>query len=281
MNLKPEEFITPVGRLVMGDCFTGSDTDADGNPRVVKTGPNAGKPWVQFMIGLAIQKTDPGWPEFEQKLLTIAKSSFPGNQAANGPITNPHFAYKVIDGDSDQPNKNGVAPSSKEGYPGCWVVKFTSGYAPTVVSKGGQSIIFDTKAVKRGYYVRVIGRITSNKSQQSPGVHINMSVIELIGYGEEIQTGPDYKAMVAAAPAPTLPAGVSSVPLAPSEAPIVTQATGFSTPPPAPPVAPPAPPVAPVAPAAESKYPYNGVEYTAGQLASFGWTPEQIEALKK
>ena len=38
------EILTPVGRIVQGSCFEAKTHDLQGNPLVVKTGPNAGQP---------------------------------------------------------------------------------------------------------------------------------------------------------------------------------------------------------------------------------------------
>ena len=47
---------TPVGRLVAGSPYKGSDKDAEGRPLVVKNGPDAGKPRLDFYFAVAIPK---------------------------------------------------------------------------------------------------------------------------------------------------------------------------------------------------------------------------------
>jgi len=47
---------SPVGRIVMGSLYDPSTTDAEGKPLVVKTGPNAGQPRVNYFFALAIPK---------------------------------------------------------------------------------------------------------------------------------------------------------------------------------------------------------------------------------
>ena len=49
-------FTTPVGRLVMGSLYKAQDKDADGKPLLIKSGPNAGQPKVQYFFALAVPK---------------------------------------------------------------------------------------------------------------------------------------------------------------------------------------------------------------------------------
>src|ERR1700709_118294 len=46
----------PVGRFVGGDLYTPNDKDVDGNPLLVKQGPNKGQPTVQYFCAVAIPK---------------------------------------------------------------------------------------------------------------------------------------------------------------------------------------------------------------------------------
>ena len=208
------ELLSPVGRLVTGDCFKGNDKDAEGRPLVVKTGPNAGQPRTDFHIGLAVDKNDPAWPEFWGKIHNKAREDFPSLFDASGNPLNPHFAFKVIDGDSTVPNSRGNVPCQRPGWAGCWVVMFSDGFAPTCYTKGGESVITDPSAIQRGYYIRVMGSVKGNGSMQQPGVYLNFKLVELWGYGEVIQTGPDAKAAFGGnAPAYT-PPGMTAAPTA-------------------------------------------------------------------
>ena len=47
-------FTTPVGRLVAGSLYKGQDKDAEGRPLVVKNGPQAGQPRLDFYFAIAI-----------------------------------------------------------------------------------------------------------------------------------------------------------------------------------------------------------------------------------
>lgn len=279
-------FTTPVGRIVAGNLYKGSDKDADGNPLLVKSGPNAGQPRVDFFFAVAIPKgPEQHWSQTEwgAKIWAVGHQAFP--QAANSPA----FAWKVTDGDSQVPNTKGKKPCDREGYKGHWVLAFSSGYAPRIYNADGSQAITELDAVKPGYYVQVNGTIGGNGSQQRPGVFLNHSMVALSGYGPEIISGPDATA-VGFGTAP-LPPGASAVPIAamqppaPPAAPVVAAPVPAYVPPPvaaapaAPvpvPVAPhtailtpPAPPVAPVAPARVMLPAAQGATYE--QMIANGW----------
>ena len=215
--------LTPVCRLVMGDPFEPETTDADGKPLVVKSGANIGAPRVSYFIAVAIPKTDPTFGALWETVRAIGAAAFPREH------TLPSFAWKITDGDDQTPNKKGKRPCDREGFPGHWVLHMSSGLAPSVWTLGGAERIVDPSRVKVGDYVRVNFSAAGNKSSQNPGIFLNPSMIELVGYGEAIVSGPQASAIFGAAPA-ALPPGASSTPVAS-----------------APPIAPPAP--APVAPA--------------------------------
>src|SRR5579863_10170288 len=124
------DLTSPVGRLLMGDLYVPQLKDADGKPRVVKTGPNAGQPSPQYFFALGIPKgAERNWWETEwgAKILAVAQKCWP-----NGQTQVPSFAWKIVDGDSRVPNKKGVIPASREGYPGHWVLSFGSQFAPKI-----------------------------------------------------------------------------------------------------------------------------------------------------
>lgn len=274
-----ENILTPVGRIVMGDCFEAQTKDAEGNPLITKTGPNTGKPRVAYFIALAVAKTDPGVQEILNKMAQVAQQCFPQLFVNNNPP--PQFAWKYTDGDSTLPNKRGIRPCDKEGFPGHWVFNFTSGFAPKCYSKNGESIITDPQQIKRGYYVRIYGSIAGNESTQQPGLYLNHQMIELCGYGEEIITGPSGEAVFGGQPSAALPAGASTTPMAPmanmphpGNMPAPggqggMQPPGMQQPP---------------APAYDFLQPgamvtVNGQQYTVGQLRGAGWTDEQIKSV--
>lgn len=235
-------FLTPVGRMVAGNMYEPQTTDMEGRPLVTKTGPQAGQPRVDYFFALAIPKapgqthwaTKPaGWdaakPYWGEVIWNRGHQAFPQGQAQS-----PGFAWKVTDGDSQVPNKAGRKPCDREGYPGHWVLHFSSGFAPKIVNADGSQPITEPGAVKCGYYIQVLGNVDGNGSLQQPGVFLNHAGVALAGYGQEIVSGPDLKG---AGFGGALPPGASTVPVGGMQAPAPVAAV---TPPPATVAAPPA-----------------------------------------
>lgn len=247
MTSQSNQFLSPVGRLVQGDPMVASDKDSMGNPRTIKSGPNAGQPTQQYYVGVAFAKTDPAWPAFYAQIQAVARAGFPQFFDAAGNCTHPAFAWKVIDGDTGF-DQNGKANNTKEGFPGHYVVRFTSSFPPKCFYTGRyqpHEHIQDKNAIRRGYYVRVAGTVEANGNMQKPGVYMNLNMVELVAQGKEIVSGPDAAAVFGAAPAPVLPAGATALPGQTAGLP----AAAFA-PLAAPPVTPaPVPPVVAVAPA--------------------------------
>ena len=297
--------LSPVGRLIQGDAFSPSTTDAEGNPLVIKNGPNAGQPRVEYFMALAIPKTDPAVNAFIAEIQGVARTAFPTLHDPSGACIQPSFAFKMIDGDSMVPNKAGKIPAQREGFPGNWIFNFSGGYAPKVYTAGGASIIVNPEELKRGYFVRIYASINGNGSMQQPGIYLNPSMVELIAYGEEIVSGPDGQAVFGGAPAPAqLPMGASATPMAPVGAPIAQPAPAMAPAmaQPAPAMAQPAPAMAqpamaqpamaqpapahdfvagaPAQPApAERMYTVQGVQYAESALRAQGWTDAQLATL--
>ncbi len=258
--------LTPVGRLVQGDCFDGQNTDAEGRPLVIKNGPNAGQPRVDYFMALAIPKTDAGYAQLDATVRQTAASAFPTLFDPQGNCINPKFAFKITDGDSQIPNTKGVAPCTREGFPGHWILNFSGGFAPKCYTKGGAEVIVDKKAIKRGDYIRISGSVAGNGSMQQPGVFLNHSMVEFVGHGVEIITGPDAAAVFGGNPAPAAgsPTPVAGTPIAQPAAAVVTPAPDFLNPPGAP------------APVVEKSYNIGGQVYTESALRAAGWTDAQL-----
>lgn len=257
---------SPVGRIVMGSLYDPSTTDAEGKPLVVKTGPNAGQPRVNYFFALAIPKgAEPHWAHtpWGQQIWGV------GNQAFPNAAQSPAFAWKIEDGDSQIPNKKGRKPCDNEGWRGHWILKFSGGFAPKVYQQEGAGYVqvMQKDFCKPGYFVEVAFSVEGNGSQSQPGVYLNHSMVCFRAYGQEIQFGPDVNAAgFGAAPLPagasmTPPAGAIPMPQAPAAA-----SAGYA-PPPAPGAAPalPMPPglpqvpgvaPAPLAPAGSVPMPY-------------------------
>lgn len=295
---------SPVGRIVMGSLYDPNTTDAEGKPLVVKTGPNAGQPRVNYFFALAIPK-NPGethWAQtaWGQQIWNV------GNQAFPNIAQSPAFAWKIEDGDSQIPNKKGRKPCENEGWKNHWVLKFSGGFAPKVYQQEGAGYVqaMQKDFVKPGYFVEVAFSVEGNGSQSQPGVYLNHSMVCFRAYGQEIQFGPDVSsAGFGAAPLPagasmTPPAGAIPMPSAPAAvapavpampapgaAPIpVTPNPAFvQVPPPvaaAAPVAmgvpnvPVAPPAAPATPVHQMTPAANGIAYEA--YIAQGWTDAQL-----
>ena len=167
-----EQLITPVGRIVQGSLFTPNTKDAEGRPLVDRQN----NPRVNYFIALAVEKTNPSMTELLNNMQASAAQAWPtgeANQAA--------FSWKILDGDTKP---------DKEGFKGCWILKFSSSFAPKVYENGGTALITNPDQIKRGDYVRVAGSYVSNKSGQRPGMYLNLSMVEFQGFGEAIQSGP-------------------------------------------------------------------------------------------
>jgi len=201
------ELLTPVGRLVQGSPFTPNTKDATGAPLVYKTGANAGQPRSDYYMAIAIPKTDPGLTELFEKITRAAHAGFPGGQ-----YNSPNFAWKFMDGDGT--DSNGQPYANREGFAGCYIFKFSGGFPPTCYAKGGLGVLTDPESIKRGYYIRIYGSTTGNGSAQQPGIYLNHNMVELIGYGDEIISGPDGAAIFGGAPVASLPPGASATPIA-------------------------------------------------------------------
>lgn len=251
---------SPVGRIVMGSLYEPSTTDAEGKPLVVKTGPNAGQPRVQYFFALAIPK-NPGETHWAQtawgaQIWQLGHQAFPqAAQAAD-------FSWKIVDGDSQQPGKlfkgkPGKKPCENEGWPGHWVLKFSGGFAPKVYQQEGTGYVqrMEKDFCKPGYFAEVAFSVEGNGSQTSPGVYLNHSMICFRAYGQEITFGPDVaSAGFGAAPLPagasmTPPAGAIPLPQAPAAVPPVPgipgAPVGYAPPPVPAPVAYAPPPAVP------------------------------------
>lgn len=206
------EFTTPVGRIVAGDLFTPRTTDHAGAPLVVKTGANAGQPRQEYYIGLAIAKTDPNFGALWAAMTQAGRQGFPTLFDANGNCLRQDFAFKLIDGDSTVMNQNNNRPCDKEGYPGHWVLNLATSIAPKIYDRNNQLIAAESKAVKRGDYVRVHLSIAPNGNAQKPGIYLNPVAVQFSHAGEEIFSGIDAAAIFGANPMPAAPVGAVTTP---------------------------------------------------------------------
>ncbi len=302
MSTKAIEFTTPPGQIVWGSLYEARETDFDGNPLVYKKGVDIGKAYVMFDFGLAIPKTqvhfsnEPGWG---QLAWATAHAAFPGGEKS--PAMSDEFSWKITDGDSTKipaKSKSKIAPCDREGHKGCWILKFSSRFAPKVydASRNPENPpALDTlNAVLPGDYVQVAGTMAGNTGN-SPGIYLNHVAVGLKGYGKRIESaGVNVKGKFGgalpagasltppagfappaapAAPAPSagLPAAPASRPAAPAAPVAVVPApgiVGIPTAPAAPPAAAPPPPVV--------RPPHKGIPYASYVAAN--WTDAQLRA---
>lgn len=252
-------FTSPVGRLVQGSLDEPQTKDAQGNPRVVKTGPNIGQPNPQYFIAVAFPKADPQgeFAAFWGVLVAQAAADFPNlfPQGAAGACVHPKFAFKYVDGDGV--DDNGKPNAEKEGFAGHHVIRFASAYPPRCFHAGRYAAheqIREKGAIKRGYFVRVNGTVEGNGNAQRPGIYVNLDMVELSAYGPETVSGPDAGQAFGAGPS-ALPAGATAAPVG---APLPPAGGNVPGVPAAPAYAPPAvPPAALMAPSA-APAPYAG-----------------------
>ena len=265
-----ENILTPVGRMVQGDLFVPQTKDMEGRPLVDKQGA----PRANYFFAIAIPKADPGVAALIAEIHKVGQEGFPAGQWRM-----PGFSWKILDG--DDPTNN-----AKEGFIGHWVFRISSGFAPPIWETGGTARIVVPGKPKRGDYIRAVVNVVANGSTSKPGVYINHQLVEFVGYGQAISSGPDGAEVFGAAPKAVLPAGASLTPVAgapvaapglpgaapglpglPGAAPglpgaPVVPAPDFLTPP-VPPV-----PVVPAVPVLTAKA--GGVTYA--QMIAAGWT---------
>lgn len=213
MGQAKTEIRFPIGRLVEGSLYDAQDKDADGNLKVFKSGPKAGQARIDYFFAVAIPKHgEQSWAQTEwgAKIYQAGITGFP-----QGQYQQPTFAWKVRDGDSTIPNKKGKAPCTKEGFPGHWVVSFSSGYPPSVLtSKGERELTAAEPKVKPGYFIQVFAYVDGNESLNQPGVYINHSMVAFSYAGPEIQMGRDGAGVGFGGADAVRPAGAIDVTLA-------------------------------------------------------------------
>ena len=192
------EYMFVTGRLVQGNVFEPQTKNREGGPLIDRQG----NPKIQYFVGVAVEKTDAAMMETWARIQQIGHNSWPGGESRQD-----DFAWKVIDG--DDPKHVG-----KTGFPGCLIFRFSSGFPVKAYTQGAASQIVDPNQIKRGYYIRVAFTVKSNQSTSKPGVFLNISLVELVGYGEEISGGPDASVVFNGAGAAPLPAGASTSPVA-------------------------------------------------------------------
>lgn len=204
----PIEIKTPCGRVVWGNPGK-SQVKLDMTTKKPKLNKD-GQPVNQWAFGIAIPKGEfqqHVWPAMAQE----AAAGYPQG-------TPPKFAWKYQDGDGV--DSNGQPFNKREGYAGCYVLTVSSeAFAPPIYKfQNGAYVQLTGDQIKTGDYVVVAIKFQVNVPQDrtfTPGLYVNPVAIEHIGYGTEIQNGPDPMALFGGQQR-QLPQGASATPIAPS-----------------------------------------------------------------
>lgn len=298
-----DQFLTGTGILVSGDPFRANTTGFQGV--ALKDGRE------EYYCAVAFPKDQPAATRFDELYALMQQEAAKHKYAASYQATQwVGFHWKMEDGDAPQ----NVA---KPGWKGCWVIKFKNGFQPQVFdvdqsavpSPYNDTIGPDGKKVQQlkgahtfpcGHYVRVLCSIKCNDSAPpQSGIYINFHMIQRVGYGTPIVSGPDYTSILNQAPAASL-AGMSTMPVGgatpamgaqpgmppaagampglPGATPAAPATPGAGLPPaaPAPAAAPAVPPAAPVVEGPQSRM--IATDYTYDQYIASGWTEEALVA---
>lgn len=183
-----QDFTTPVGRLVEGSV---SELHPRTDPitRAPKIGKD-GQPSMELFFSLAIPKgPEAHWAETQWGAVIWAEghSGFP-----NGETQQAGFAWKVTDGDSQVPNKNNKKPADKTGFPGNWVLHFSTSFAIAMYNADGSQPL-PAEEFYKGCYIQVLASTKANGATgtNTKGVYVNPSAVAFSGHGDRISTGPD------------------------------------------------------------------------------------------
>jgi hypothetical protein len=225
----PIEIASPVGRIVWGHPTKSRDKtrknpQTGANEKVMKA--DGSGPVQQWSFGVAFNKAEFQaviWPAMAQE----AATAYP-----NG--TPPKFSWKYQDGDGV--DDQGKSFSAREGYAGCYVLAISSELmAPPIFKLNGNK--YDQlpgEAIKCGDFVVVGLNIKVNvptDRTHTPGLYMNPSLVEFIGYGTEIvsQGHADPMALLGGQQR-QLPPGASATPLQNPNAPGIGAMGGMPAP---------------------------------------------------
>lgn len=198
------EILFPTGRMIGGSLYKMQPrTDNAGKPKLNQ----GGTPSMQCSFGVAIPKVQgQHWSQtaWGQQILQVGAQAYPQQYQA------PAFAWKIKDGDDRTPNKRGTILADSEYNRGNWIIWFSQGWQPKLVTSDGSQELTAEGAIKPGYFVRVLAEVMGNAPSPSPGVYINPKAVALMYEGEVIATEVDTRAF-AAAPADPMPVGARPV----------------------------------------------------------------------
>ena len=193
----------PVGRFISGDLIKKNTTDHKGNP-ITENKHN-------WWFAIAVEKGNPAVGPLLATIQQKAFEWFPNAQHSiqQGIVFN-GFKFKIDDGDDPNQWKGDIGK-------GCWIFKFS-----TTQPFGGadnNNVPIDLANIKRGYFVDVAFSISPNSEPNAPfdhttGLYMNPHTVRLIGYGQEIISGPSIDEQFANAQTGYVPAGMSATPVA-------------------------------------------------------------------
>lgn len=229
---------TPIGRIVQGNPLVENiQYDDKQQPKINKQGAVV-KSWY---LNVAFDKANPETLAMIEALYRQAATDYPGlfpygyqpqanpgNPAAGQPpihaggCIRSDFAYKIKDGDGF--DANGKPHAAKEGWKGCYILQIATyaGQPRVVCALNNNSPVTEVGSgshahIKCGDYVRVGIDVKSNgwqgDAQSKPGMYVNPTVIQVVGYGDLIQGGPDPDAVFAQQTA-YIPQGMQTAPTA-------------------------------------------------------------------
>jgi len=281
--------VTPMGRIVFGNpMIFAQDIDYDTKQPLVKKGI----PVMSSRFGFAIPKQgEQHWAQTAWGALIYAE----GSNAFPAMVARSDFAWKIVDGDSPQPNKAGIPWNSKEGYPNHWVLTLSTQLgAPKCFKHNAQfgttTEVITDKDIKAGDYGRITFTCADNRDKngqaRSPGVYLNPVAFckdqdgtAIVSEGTVVvDAAKAFGGTVVAAQAPVAAPAYQAPVAAPAyQAPVaapayqapVQQNTTWSNPPPMGVTPPPSTPVV-------RMVTYNGQTVKADDLLAGGWTEAQI-----
>lgn len=230
------KYTSPIGRIVQGNPLVGNPQTIQ-NTNTPKLGKD-GNQQVNWYANVAFDKANPKTKEMITAIFTEAARIYPalfpfGYQAAARADTAPpihaggcirsDFAFKLKDGDGY--DANGKPHANKEGWKGHWIVQISTYAGAMRVVNGlkGNAPITELGTgpdfIKCGDFVICCLDIKTNgwagDAQSKPGIFMNPDLLQLVGYGDPIVSGPNADEMLKDAAAATggyVPAGMSTTP---------------------------------------------------------------------
>lgn len=220
-NNAPVKYGTaPVGRLIMGDPWNKQTKDQHDRP--------IPEDKQKFFFGVAIEKSAPGVNEMLGTLNAAATEAYMNvpnvMQQIQMGLGATAFSWKVQDGDEMIVDPaTGQQRLRNQHAAGCWIFKFstTIPIRPAKYPAGSNvPVDCDPSEIRKGFYVQVSYSTQANGNMDhTAGVYLNPKTVALVGYGEEIVTGPSLEQQFSGGTGGYVPAGMTTTPQAPMGAP--------------------------------------------------------------